>query len=108
MPGPVVVALVVLAIGCYAMSLAPVVWVIISEIFPNRIRGTAMSLSVTALWIACFILTVTFPPLYKTLGLAFTFWMYGGICLLGFVYLFFLLPETKGRSLEELEHELVR
>ena len=53
--------LVVAAIGCYAMSLAPVTWVVISEIFPNRIRGAAMSIAVTALWIASFILTYTFP-----------------------------------------------
>src|SRR5207244_6574382 len=55
--------LVLAAIGCYAMSLAPVVWVVISEIFPNRIRGAAMAVAVSALWIACFILTYTFPIL---------------------------------------------
>ena len=55
--------LVLAAIGCYAMSLAPVTWVVISEIFPNRIRGAAMSVAVSALWIACFILTYTFPIL---------------------------------------------
>ena len=98
--------LVVLAIGCYAMSLAPVVWVIISEIFPNRIRGTAMSLAVTALWLACFILTVTFR--LSTRGSA---WRRPSGCTaasasLGFVYLILRLPETKGKTLEELEHEL--
>ncbi len=56
-----VLLLVLAAIGCYAMSLAPVTWVVISEIFPNRIRGAAMAVAVSALWIACFLLTYTFP-----------------------------------------------
>jgi sugar porter (SP) family MFS transporter len=102
-----VLLLVLAAIGCYAMSLAPVTWVIISEIFPNRIRGAAMSVAVTALWIACFILTYTFPILNARLGPAGTFWLYAGICVAGFVYIFFKLPETKGKSLEHIERDLV-
>ena len=73
--------LVVAAIACYAMSLAPVTWVIISEIFPNKIRGTAMSVAVTALWIACFILTYSFPLLNSALGAAGTFWTYAAVSL---------------------------
>jgi MFS family permease len=99
--------LVLAAIGCYAMSLAPVTWVVISEIFPNRIRGAAMSLAVSALWIACFILTYTFPILNARLGPAGTFWLYAGICVAGGLFIFFRLPETKGKSLEELERQLV-
>jgi SP family sugar porter-like MFS transporter len=121
--------LVLAAIGCYAMSLAPVVWVVISEIFPNRIRGAAMAVAVSALWIACFILTFTFPilnsgigkidstfkeylvqiaPFLKTgLGSAGTFWLYAAICVAGFIFIFFKLPETKGKSLEQIERELV-
>jgi SP family sugar porter-like MFS transporter len=95
--------LVITAIGCYAMSLAPVTWVIISEIFPNKIRGTAMSLSITALWVACFILTYSFPLLNRSLGAAGTFWIYAGVCMAGFLYLRAFLPETKGKSLEEIE-----
>ena len=60
--------LVLAAIGCYAMSLAPVTWVVISEIFPNRIRGAAMAVAVASLWIACFLLTYTFPFLNAKLG----------------------------------------
>jgi sugar porter (SP) family MFS transporter len=100
--------LVLAAIGCYAMSLAPVTWVVISEIFPNRIRGAAMAVAVTSLWIACFILTYTFPILNAKLGPAGTFWLYGAICLAGFFYIFAKLPETKGKSLEQLERELVK
>jgi sugar porter (SP) family MFS transporter len=99
--------LVLAAIGCYAMSLAPVAWVVISEIFPNRIRGAAMAIAVSALWIACFILTLTFPMLNATLGSAGTFWFYAAICVAGFVFIKFRLPETKGKTLEQIERELV-
>ena len=96
-------ALVVAAIACYAMSLAPVTWVVISEIFPNRIRGSAMSIAVTALWLASFILTYTFPLMNRGLGAAKTFWVYAAICVLGFIFIKARLPETKGKTLEEIE-----
>lgn len=102
-----VLLLVLAAIGCYAMSLAPVTWVVISEIFPNRIRGAAMSVAVTSLWIACFILTYTFPWLNAKLGSAKTFWLYGVICVLGLVFIWVAQPETKGKTLEQIERELV-
>jgi sugar porter (SP) family MFS transporter len=102
-----VLLLVLAAIACYSMSLAPVTWVVISEIFPNRIRGAAMSVAVTALWIACFILTYTFPILNAKLGPAGTFWLYAAICVAGFIYIFTKLPETKNKSLEQLEKDLV-
>jgi len=95
--------LVLAAIGCYAMSLAPVTWVVISEIFPNRIRGAAMSVAVAFLWLACFVVTFTFPLLNKWLGHAGVFWLYGIICVGGFVFIFLRLPETKGKTLEEIE-----
>jgi sugar porter (SP) family MFS transporter len=102
-----VLLLVLAAIGCYSMSLAPVVWVVIAEIFPNRIRGAAMSVAVVALWVACFVLTYTFPYLNKALGASGTFWVYGGICIAGFFFVLSNLPETKGKSLEEIENDLV-
>ena len=98
--------LVVVAIACYAMSLAPVTWVVIAEIFPNRIRGIGMSFAVSSLWIASFILTYTFSLLNHSFGPAVTFWIYSGICVLGFVFIQFRLPETKGKTLEEIEREL--
>jgi sugar porter (SP) family MFS transporter len=106
--GVAVLTLVVLAIGIYAMSLAPITWVILSEIFPNRVRGAAMALATFALWVACFILTYTFPLLNKSLGAAGTFWVYAGICLLGFLFILVKLPETKGKTLETIEKELVK
>ncbi len=99
--------LVLAAIGCYAMSLAPVAWVVISEIFPNRIRGAAMAVAVSSLWIACFILTYTFPILNAKLGPAGTFGLYAAICVAGFLFIKFKLPETKGKTLEQIERELV-
>jgi SP family sugar porter-like MFS transporter len=98
--------MVVMAIACYAMSLAPVTWVVLSEIFPNRIRGFAMSVATFALWAACFILTYTFPLLNKLLKASGTFWLYGLICVLGFWFIFKKLPETKRKSLEEIEREM--
>jgi SP family sugar porter-like MFS transporter len=105
--GTYMLALVVTAIACYAMSLAPVTWVLISEIFPNRIRGAAMSIAVFSLWVACIILVATFPYLNKWLRASGTFWLYGAICVLGFVVVWLKLPETKGKSLEQIERELV-
>jgi len=99
--------LVLAAIACYSMSLAPVTWVVISEIFPNRIRGAAMAVAVAALWLACFILTYTFPILNSNLGPSGTFWLYAAICVLGFVFICFKLPETKGKTLEQIERKLV-
>lgn len=100
--------LVVLAIACYAMSLAPVTWVVISELFPNKVRGKAMAVCTFALWTACFILTYTFPLLNKGLGAHGTFWIYGLICLLGFVFIKRNLKETKGKSLEQIEEEFTK
>ncbi len=105
--GVLLLVIVVAAIACYAMTLATTMWVIISEIFPNRIRGIAMSVCTFALWAACFILTYTFPVLNSTLGAAGTFWLYGVICLIGGIFVWYRLPETKNKSLEEIEKELI-
>ena len=93
------------AIDCYAMSLAPITWVLISEISPNRIRGAAVSVSVSALWLACFALTFTFPSLNAVLGPARTFCLYSGICFLGFWFVYWRVTETKGKTLEQIERE---
>lgn len=105
--GIYLLVLTLAAIGCYALTLAPVTWVVLSEIFPNRIRGAAMSVAVVSLWTACFILTFTFPLLRDTLGTAYTFWLYAAICVAGWFYTYFRLPETKGKTLEQIERELV-
>ena len=89
--------------ACFALTLGPVTWVLISEIFPNRVRGAAVSIAVSALWIACFILTYTFPLLNHALGSAQTFWLYAAICFLGFIVVLWKVQETKGKTLEEIE-----
>jgi SP family xylose:H+ symportor-like MFS transporter len=103
MKGTWVLVLTLCAIACYAMSLAPVTWVLITEIFPNRVRAASVSISVAALWVACFALTYTFPLLNRSIGTAGTFLSYGAICLLGAVFIFLAVPETKGKSLEQIE-----
>ena len=101
-----ILLLVLVALALYALSLAPVTWVVLSEIFPNRIRGAAMSVSTFSLWSACFVLTYTFPLLNKGLGPAGTFWIYAGICVLGFIFIKSRVRETKGKTLEQIERDL--
>lgn len=97
--------LVIAAIACYAMSIAPVTWVVLSEIFSNKIRGTAMSLATIALWLASFILTYTFPLLNSFFGAFGTFWFYGIISVCGFLFIYKNLTETKGKTLEQIEKD---
>ena len=100
-----VVLLTLACVAVYSLSLAPLLWVILSEIFPNRIRGAAMSIAATAHWVGNFILTFTFPSLITQMGMANVFLVFAGICLTGFVVLKVFLPETKGKTLEEIERE---
>ena len=106
--GFAMVCLVVTAISVYAMTLGPVTWTLLAEIFPNRIRGVAMATCTFALWVGCCTLTFSFPSMNAALGSSGTFWIYSGICLCAFLFLFRRCPETKGKSLEELEKELVK
>lgn len=106
MKGLPILLLTLCTIGFYALSLAPVTWVLISELFPNRIRSLGVSVAVSALWIASFILTFTFPLLQRAVGSAGTFWTYAGICFAGFFFVLAAVPETKGKSLEQIEREL--
>ncbi|MXV52296.1 sugar porter family MFS transporter [Pedobacter sp. HMF7647] len=94
---------VLAAIGLYATSLAPVTWVVISEIFPNQIRGAASSVAIVCLWLAYFILVFTFPVLAEYLGTYGPFYLYSAICLFGFVFIMVKVKETKGQTLEQLE-----
>lgn len=104
--GVPILILVLVALALYALSLAPVTWVLLSEIFPNRIRGAAMSVSTFALWAACFALTYTFPHLNAGLGPAGTFGLYAAISALGFLFIRSRVRETKGKTLERIEREL--
>ena len=105
--GVMMVALVVTAISVYAMTLGPVTWTLLAEIFPNRVRGIAMAVCTFALWVGCCTLTFSFPSMNAALGSSGTFWIYSGICMGAFIFLYRNCPETKGKELEELEREMV-
>ena len=105
--GVMMVCLVVTAISVYAMTLGPVTWTLLAEIFPNRIRGIAMATCTFALWVGCCTLTFSFPSMNAALGSSGSFWIYSAICICAFAFLWKRCPETKGKSLEELEKELV-
>ena len=104
--GFMMVALVVAAISVYAMTLGPVTWTLLAELFPNRIRGIAMATCTFALWVGCCTLTFSFPSMNAALGSSGTFWIYSTICGCAFVFLLRRCPETKGKSLEELEQDI--
>jgi sugar porter (SP) family MFS transporter len=106
-PG-LVSAVVLAAIGTYGLSLAPVTWVVISEIFPTRIRGVASSVATVALWGAYFVLVFTFPILAQAIGTYGPFYLYAGICLAGFFFVRAKVKETKGQTLEQLEDTFAR
>ena len=99
---------VVVFIAVYAATLGPVTWVALSELFPNKIRGSALSLATLVLWIANFFTTASFPLMKRHLGLSATFAVHAGICLIYFVFIWRKVPETKGRSLEDIENVLVK
>ena len=98
-------------IACFALSVGPVTWVLLSEIFPTRIRGRAMAIATVCLWVANLIISQTFPMLDENAWLlarfhhAFPFWLYGVFCVVALVFVVGWVPETKGRSLEEIERQ---
>jgi sugar porter (SP) family MFS transporter len=101
--GSLLLLFVLLAIASYAVSLAPVTWVLIAEIFPNRIRSEGVALATFFLWLACYTLTLTFPVIMSKFGGYTAFWIYALVCLLGFLFVYFKVKETKGKTLEEIE-----
>jgi len=98
-------------VACFALSWGPVTWVLLSEIFPNRIRGRAMALAVAAMWVSNLIISLSFPILNNSSGLnqvfhhGFAYWIYGIMGILAALFIRKYVPETKGRSLEELENQ---
>ena len=93
-------------IAAFAMSTGPMSWLICSEIFPNKVRGRAMSVATFVIWTSCYIVAQTFPILNDSpvIGPAITFWVYAGVSLLSLMFVYWMVPETKGRTLEEIEH----
>jgi MFS transporter, SP family, arabinose:H+ symporter len=105
--GVLIVGYIVVAMAFYSFSLATMTWVLLSELFPNRIRGAAMSVSVFALWLGNFTVSYSFPVLNQLLGMAHMFLLYAVINLAGFLFVMLVLPETRGKSLEQIEHEFL-
>jgi MFS transporter, SP family, arabinose:H+ symporter len=94
---------ILLYIACFAASYGPVTWVVISEIFPIKMRGVAMSVATFALWVAVYVVTQMFPILLEGVGPAATFWVFCGMSLLAFFFVWSQVPETKEKTLEEIE-----
>ena len=102
---PVIVfSSVLFYVAFFAVGLGPGVWVYIAEIFPTRIRGRATSLATSALWAACLAVTFTFLSIVETLGSSGAFFLYAALSFITFVFVYFWVPETHGKSLEELQH----
>ncbi len=101
-------------IACFALSVGPVTWVILSEIFPTRIRGRAMAIATVCLWIANYLVSQTFPMmdedpwLVATFHRGFPFWLYGVFCIVLLIFVRTCVPETKGKSLEQIEQHWIR
>jgi sugar porter (SP) family MFS transporter len=93
----------------FALSVGPVTWVILSEIFPTKIRGRAMAVAAIFLWVANYFVSQTFPMMNENAWLvekfnrAFPFWVYGGMCVILVIFVLLFVPETKGKTLEEIE-----
>jgi sugar porter (SP) family MFS transporter len=102
----IAIAGLLLYTGSFAVGLGPVFWLVISEIYPVKVRGQAMSLATIANWGANFVVTVSFLTLLNAIGNAWTFLLFGGLSVLALGYFRRYVPETKNRSLQDLEHDL--
>jgi sugar porter (SP) family MFS transporter len=101
--GPLILGLILLYIAFFAMAMGPIVWVVLAEIFPTRMRGSAMAIATVILWISDFAVTLSFPVIADRLNESTAFWLYGAMCAIDFVFMLAVLPETKGKTLEEIE-----
>lgn len=101
--GPALLGDILLFVAAFAVAMGPIPWIVNSEIFPTKLRGRAMAAAIFMLWLADFAVTQTFPRLRESAGPAATFWIYAGCSLLSTVFVAWLVPETKGRTLEEIE-----
>jgi MFS transporter, SP family, galactose:H+ symporter len=102
----VAVGSMILYIASFAISLGPIMWLIISEIFPLNIRGVGSSLAISASWGFNMLVALTFLTLIQLVGPSHTFWLYAFLCILGWLFVYFIVPETKDCSLEQIEQNL--
>jgi sugar porter (SP) family MFS transporter len=101
--GDIAVASLVVYVACFAFGLGPIFWLLISEIYPLAVRGAAMSTATVANWAMNLVVAVTFLTLVSVVGRATTFWIYGAITVIAWIFIYKLVPETKGRTLEQIE-----
>lgn len=101
--GPWILIFILGYIACFASSLGPIPWVLIAEIFPTKNRGIAMSVAILSLWIGVYLISQFFPVLLKNFGGAFTFWLFMVNAIILFIFTLKMIPETKGKTLEEIE-----
>jgi MFS transporter, SP family, arabinose:H+ symporter len=103
--GPGLLLCVILFIAAFAMAMGPISWLFSSEVFPNKVRGRAMSVAAFTIWVSCYIVAQTFPMMNDSpvIGPAKTFWIYGAVSLVSFIFVLTMIPETKGRTLEQIE-----
>jgi MFS family permease len=102
-PSLLILSIMLVCVAAFAIGLGPGVWVVLAEIFPTRIRGRAMSIATISLWVACVALTMTFLSLAKAISITGAFWLYGAMCVVTFLIVWKATPETKGKTLEEIE-----
>jgi MFS family permease len=102
-PAAIVLAAILAYVGSFSVGLGPGVWVVISELFPTRIRGRAMSIATVSLWLAGILVAATFLSLVEAAGSTGAFWLYAATSVVNFLFIWRVMPETKGRSLEEIE-----
>ena len=101
--GPLLLIFILGFIGSFASSLGPIPWVMISEIFPTKIRGTAMSFSIVILWLGVVLVTQFFPVLLDLFGGAYTFWIFMINALILLIFTLIIIPETQQKTLEEIQ-----
>ena len=106
--GPLILGLILLYIAFFAMAMGPIVWVVMAEIFPTRMRGSAMAIATVILWVSDFAVTLSFPVIADRLNESTAFWLYAAMCAVDFVFMLAFLPETKGKTLEEIETRWLR
>jgi MFS transporter, SP family, galactose:H+ symporter len=94
---------VVIYLASFAISLGPIFWLLISEIYPTTVRGQAMSLATVTIWLADLLVSITFLSMVAAFGARASFWLYGGACVAAFIFSVKLVPETKDRTLEQIE-----
>ena len=105
MPAYVVLGCIISYTSFFALGMGPVPWVVISEIFPNKIRGRAASVATSVLWTGTLLVTLTFLSMIRALGVSGTFMVFAGLSAFSFVFIWSIVPETRGKTLEEIQQQ---